>query len=81
MAQLHEFVKDLAKKPPRTVSASHLDRNFVLDRPMKRGLLQQCNLQYGEEGWWCEVPPPPGGTSVLACVGGIVQWLQTEDCA
>jgi hypothetical protein len=80
MAELHQFVKDLGKKPPVTVSANNLDRNFKISRPMKKGLLGYCKLTITEDGWFCAVPPPPGGTAVLGIVNGGVQWIPTQDC-
>lgn len=80
MADLEKFTEDLAKKPPRRVSASKLDRNFRRCYPVRRGLLAHMNLNQTDEGWWLEIPAPPAGTVVLGAIGGVVQWIRTEDC-
>lgn len=80
MAKLEKFKDDLAKEPPRSVSASKLDRNFARCYPLRRGLLAHMNLNQSEEGWWIEIPAPPAGTVVLGAIGGVVQWISTQDC-
>lgn len=80
MADLEKFKEDLKNEPPRTVSAGKLDRNFRRCLPAKRGLLAHMNINYANDGWYLEIPAPPGGTAVLGAVGGVVQWIRTEDC-
>ena len=77
---LAKFSDDLQKDPPRTVSASKLDSNFRACMPQKRGILERLNLSYDESGWYLNIPTPPGGTAVLGSIGGIIQWLPTENC-
>jgi hypothetical protein len=80
MADLEKFAEDLKKDPPRIVSAGKLDRNFRRCLPAKRGLLAHMNLNFTDSGWHLEIPAPPDGTVVLGAVGGVVQWIRTQDC-
>jgi hypothetical protein len=77
---LARFSDDLKKDPPRNVSASKLDKNFRACMPQKIGIMERLNLSYDENGWYFNIPTPPGGTVVLGAVGGIIQWLPTEEC-
>jgi hypothetical protein len=80
MAKLETFADDLDRDPPRTVSASKLDRNFAKCYPLRRGLLAHMNLNQSDDGWYLEIPAPPAGIAVLGSIGGVVQWILTEDC-
>jgi hypothetical protein len=77
---LSKFRDDLEKEPPRTVSASKLDANFRACMPQKRGILEALHLSYDEGGWYLNIPTPPGGTAVLGSIGGVIQWIETEEC-
>jgi hypothetical protein len=78
---LARFSDDLKKDPPRNVSASKLDSNFRACMPQKIGIMERLNLSYDGNGWYFNIPTPPGGTAVLGAVGGVIQWLPTEACA
>jgi hypothetical protein len=79
---LEKFADDLKGKPPRTVSATKLDRNFARCIPSESGLLDSMGLKFSEDGsgWHLEFLPPINGTYVLGSVNGQVQWIATEDC-
>lgn len=78
---LAKFSDDLKQDPPRLVSASKLDANFRACMPQKRGILERLNLSYDEGGWYLNIPTPPGGTTVLGSVNGVITWLETQECA
>jgi hypothetical protein len=79
-APLEKFQEDLSGEAPRTVSAGKLDRNFRRCMPAPRGMAALFKLNTSEDGWWFELPPPPGGTAVLGFSGGALTWILTEEC-
>jgi hypothetical protein len=67
---------------PVQIKASDLMKNFVyclLDT--NDGLTETITGQGGNQMRKLKIPSPPsGGTHVLGCVGGTIQWLATEEC-
>lgn len=68
---------------PYQIKATDLMRNFVfaaLDADPT--LLEEKTGQGGYTQRRLKIPPAPqGGTHVLGCNGGILEWLETEECS
>jgi hypothetical protein len=91
LADLHYFKDDLTKKPvgnsgapPRGISAKDLDGNFmkvqVIDDPAATSKVY--SVEYTDQGTVLKVLPTinASGTYVLGTVGGVLQWIPTQDC-
>ena len=67
---------------PVQIRASDLMKNFVyclLDT--NDGLTETTTGQGGYQMRKLKIPTPPsGGTHVLGSVGGVLQWIETEEC-
>ena len=83
--QFHEKVKATPSAGgtgyPYRISATDLDRNFAyaaLDA--EEGWVEQTTVG-SHNGRKLRLPAlPSGGTYVLGCVNGTVQWIETEEC-
>jgi len=66
---------------PHRISANDLDRNFAyaaLDAGI--GWIESASVG-NHQGRRLKLPElPSGGTYVLGCVDGTVQWIETESC-
>lgn len=67
---------------PYRISARDLMLNFrFLMNQMPEGYLENEMLIFNGEKWIILDAPSSSGTHVLGCVGGVVQWLATSECA
>ena len=67
---------------PYQISASDLDKNFVFAAlDVDDSLVQATTGQGGHLARKLKIPTVPGGgTHVLGAVGGVLQWIATEEC-
>jgi hypothetical protein len=67
---------------PVQISAGDLMRNFVYaSLDADESLIEQTTGQGGHPARRLKIPTVPGsGTHVLGAVGGVLQWIATEEC-
>jgi hypothetical protein len=67
---------------PYQIRASDLDKNFVFATlDADESLIETTTGQGGHPSRKLKIPAvPSSGTHVLGAVGGVLQWLATEEC-